>query len=379
MCAKWSISMAWPGPASPSGPHMVNECALHAWTHGLALSRKAPHRITCHKTLRQICKHIRTRVLHTAIPVVKRKKKGGKKSNKYISISYRISALSCCLIRFHSGLFLLYSVNIAWNCRVIYPTRITHKFTANRLRPIMTPMNPWFHTSCEEETTTDTMLYSLIPTMNRWVEGNVIACWNASEVDIQFCWAGDFCVASLLRRAVMQSFWVPVSVRVGLEVVQKRRRGGRDIVQWPDILLQDQTLCACPPCLAGEMWSMPAWNKITFLLSVLSHGSTFLLTANRSAVLKGLQSLLMAREKLHKFKDAHIVYSCTNMHSCHCQLCFLVDVLSVANLDKQRAPLWGCSVMRGSLIVNTLPSRVFHFTAGQKGQAIKFRSSGAFT
>ncbi|CAB1449363.1 unnamed protein product [Pleuronectes platessa] len=36
MCAKWSISVAWPGPASPSGPHMVNvcECYMHgrmAW------------------------------------------------------------------------------------------------------------------------------------------------------------------------------------------------------------------------------------------------------------------------------------------------------------------------------------------------------------
>lgn len=90
----------------------------------------------------------------------------------------------------------------------------------------------------------------------------------------------------------------------------------------------------------------------------------------------------MARQKLEKkkIKDcaAHIVYLCTNMHRCHCQLYFLVDVLNLTKVDKQKTPLCDCSVMRGSLIT-TQSWRVFHFTAGQKEQAIKFRSSETFT
>lgn len=42
MCAKWSISMAWPGPESPSGPHMVNMCGLDAWMHGLPAAGLLP-------------------------------------------------------------------------------------------------------------------------------------------------------------------------------------------------------------------------------------------------------------------------------------------------------------------------------------------------
>lgn len=46
MCAKWSISMAWPGPESPSGPHMVNMCGC--MDARPTRSRAAPHSKTSH-------------------------------------------------------------------------------------------------------------------------------------------------------------------------------------------------------------------------------------------------------------------------------------------------------------------------------------------
>ena len=66
---------------------------------------------------------------------------------------------------------------------------------------------------------------------------------------------------------------------------------------------------------------------------------------------------------------------CTHAYTCT----GLVDVLSVAEVDEQKAPLRGCGVMRLGLTVNMLLGRVFHLTAGQKGQAIKFGSSEAST
>lgn len=71
----------------------------------------------------------------------------------------------------------------------------------------------------------------------------------------------------------------------------------------------------------------------------------------------------------------------TDMNRLHSQLYFLVDGLSgsVAKEDKQKALLWGCSVMRSSVIVNMLLCRVFHLTAGQRGPAIKFGSLEAST
>lgn len=60
MCAKWSISLAWPGPESPSGPHMVNMCGLDAWMHGLPAAYPYKYINTCrysktqkHSTLTQ--------------------------------------------------------------------------------------------------------------------------------------------------------------------------------------------------------------------------------------------------------------------------------------------------------------------------------------
>lgn len=84
---------------------------------------------------------------------------------------------------------------------------------------------------------------------------------------------------------------------------------------------------------------------------------------------------LAARCQLNKHKGTH-TQSDTHTNRLHSQLYFLVDELSgsLAKEDKQKAPLSGCSVMRGSLIVNMLLCRVFHLTAGQKEPAIKFRS-----
>lgn len=86
--------------------------------------------------------------------------------------------------------------------------------------------------------------------------------------------------------------------------------------------------------------------------------------------LKGPVEPLIAN---HTNTSMHTSY--THAHTCTA----LVDVLSAAEVDEQKAPLRGCSVMRGGLIVNMLLYRVFHLTAGQKGQAIKFGSSEAST
>lgn len=76
-------------------------------------------------------------------------------------------------------------------------------------------------------TTADTTIHS----PQSWLlRGEIIACLNAWEANVPFCWAGGFCVASLLGRAVMQLFESLLVFMFGSTVVQKSGRGGECFV-----------------------------------------------------------------------------------------------------------------------------------------------------
>lgn len=62
------------------------------------------------------------------------------------------------------------------------------------------------------------------------LRGETIACLNAWEANVQFCWAGCFCVASLLGRAVMHLFQSLSVFMFGSTVVQRSGKGGQCFV-----------------------------------------------------------------------------------------------------------------------------------------------------
>lgn len=123
-----------------------------------------------------------------------------------------------------------YMDTYAWNCRVNCrdksnlatthvhsPTHTSAPFNfflsshtttpANKILPIKTAMYPCLHISSVGTELLQTPRCTPPILIVKWgVEGNIIACLNAWETDVQFCWVGAFCVASLLGRAVMQLF-----------------------------------------------------------------------------------------------------------------------------------------------------------------------------
>lgn len=136
---------------------------------------------------------------------------------------------------------------------------------------------------------------------------------------------------------------------------------------------------------AWQKEGRPEWRKTeteiggspsSFLLHFLSCGLT-VVVSHLISCCKGPVEPLVARHKPHKHKDAHIVYTCTDDTVSY--TFWLMYLVWLSDVDEQKTPLRGCSVMRGSLIINMLLYRVFHLTAGQKGRAIKFGSSEAST
>lgn len=113
-----------------------------------------------------------------------------------------------------------------------------------------------------------------IPIVNWGVKGKIIACLNAWETNVQFCWAGVFLCGLIVGTCSHAALWVPVGVHVGLEVVQKSGRGG---------------------------YFTPRLNTC--------HSS---MPGRRIHCFKRPVETLIARHKLDKHKNAHIVYTGTD-------------------------------------------------------------------
>lgn len=179
----------------------------------------------------------------------------------------------------------------------------------------------------------------------KWgVERNIIACLNAWETDVQFCWVGAFCVASLLGRAVMQLFESLSVFMLGSGWFRRVEEG--EILSsgqifhsktkhfvplhhaWQEEGDYDQNVVKQRK--KSKAFPSFCWNSVP---------------CSNTAVVSHLISYLPMEPvcKPHKHKAAQIIYTCINMHS--------TGWCAAAEVEEQKPPLQGCTVMRDSLIV----------------------------
>lgn len=95
------------------------------------------------------------------------------------------------------------------------------------------PLALFTNNSCKENPSNRDRVYHLtqlpqaprctpsIQTVNWRVHGEIIACSNAWETNVQFCWAGVFLCGLIVRTCSYAALWVPAGVHVGSEVEWK--------------------------------------------------------------------------------------------------------------------------------------------------------------
>lgn len=132
--------------------------------------------------------------------------------------------------------------------------------------------------------------------------------WTSSSAELVLsvwphCWGGQSCTS------------LCPSVRVGLELVRKSGSRGEIFVYWPDILLQDETLCICPPCLAEKLWLMSGRRKPTKTRGSSSFPCSepcfnILVDSQIISCFKRPVEPLIARQRLHTNPTMHTLCTC---------------------------------------------------------------------